>query len=141
IGHLDSILQSQSRFAGAGLAENEGGCPSIQPTAAQVIQCLDAAGNRLVLKPGMMLGRDHARKNAQTAGGNDVVMIAFAEFHGPQFRNPQPAARCAVAGREMFNINDAVREAEYVGVEYRSRLLVLIVAEKNRALELRELPF
>ena len=83
IGHLDSVLQSYSRFASARLAEYEGGCPSIQPSAAQGIQLLDAAGNGPVPKIGTMLSGDHTRKNAQTTGGDDVVMIAFSKFYGP----------------------------------------------------------
>ena len=85
-------------------------------------------------KIGAMLGGDHTRKNAQTAGGDDVVMIAFAKFYRPQFRNAQPAARCAVVGRELFHLNDAVREAKHVRVDHRL-LAHLIVKQKNGALE------
>src|SRR5207248_8338020 len=89
----------------------------------------------------MMLGGDYARKNAQTAGGNDVIMIAFAEFHAPQFQNAQSAARTAVVGRELFHFNDAVCEAEHVRVGHHSTFVHLIVKQKNSGLEFRELLF
>ena len=58
-----------------------------------------------------MLGRDQAREDPHPAFGDDEVMIAAAERLAAALDDPQPPSLAAIDGRELIEMDDAVRDA------------------------------
>src|SRR5690348_6811116 len=91
-GELRRVLQRERRLAGTRLPPDERGAPGVESAAEQVVQLLQSTRHRLPAKTGAMLRGREAWKDPQSAGFDDVVVVALPEHHATQLHDPQAAA-------------------------------------------------
>ena len=105
------IVKAKERLSGARRSDDERARSRIDPAAEQGIEFTDAAAHHSAGVFGPVLGRDEARKYADTARREDEVMIAAAEILAAAFDDAQTPPLAAIDRRELVEMDDAVGDA------------------------------
>src|SRR3954454_15903680 len=79
-----------------------------------------------------------ARENRDAAGKDHIIMVTTAIGGAADFLHGQPASRCAVFGRQLFQNQNAVRETENMTV---GAGCAAVVQEQGGAITSREILF
>ena len=86
------ILRGESGFTGTSRPYQEGCSSAVQSPAEKRVESRNTAGERSTLVAGLMLGRDQAWINLQTAALDGEVVKSVAELNPPQLDDLQAAA-------------------------------------------------
>ena len=107
----------QRRLAGARGADQQRAGAAVEAAAEQRVEGGQAAGDALEAAIAPVFGRDQARKHAQAAGQDFVVVVAAAEAAAAELADAQAAPVAAVLGIELVQRHHAVHDRVHVQAE------------------------
>src|SRR5581483_1989591 len=138
LGSRVGELRAQGGFAASGRADEQCAGPALHSSVKQGIELGDAAGQNLGCDvDSTMLTGDQARKHAQTARYDDVVMKAFAKAGGAHLQHFETAAGNAIVALQHFQADDPMRDGLHLALGIVAEALVQ--QQRGAVLSLEEL--
>ena len=124
------------RFAGAGRSDDQRARAGRDPAAKQRIKFGNTGRNRIARHMSTMFGRHEPRENIQAARGDGDIVEAAPVFLSPILEHPHAAAFGAIGGRQLLQLNHAMRDAVHGLV---CRIRGQIVQQQYRGTHAREM--